>query len=141
MALMDATPVLITGAVWADMAIAAKVEIAIEFGTAVEADPDVFTAMPEHSKVWLAGWQMQVNSGSCWNTAGISISFVAAREAILTKVYDSLTVNAPRIQLFTSLAAARSSCRRRYLRGVSGRRRRQTCRPEPADESLAVPFC
>lgn len=70
--LMQEPPILMTGLEWADMAIAVKVDIMIEVGSPVEAvqDPEILGAMPEETRIWLTGWQQQVNQGTCWNTAG-----------------------------------------------------------------------
>jgi hypothetical protein len=70
--LMDEPPILITGLEWLDMAIAVKVDLMIEIGSPVEAvqAPEVLAAMPEDTRIWLTGWQQQVNQGTCWNTAG-----------------------------------------------------------------------
>jgi hypothetical protein len=71
-ALMLDSPTLFTGAEWAAMAMSVRVDIAIDVGAPVEAaqDADVLAALPEESLTWLTGWQMMVNSGSCWNTSG-----------------------------------------------------------------------
>jgi len=71
-ALMEDPQFLLTGLAWAAADIAFKISIAVEIGapTDVALHPDIFDALPEQSKLWLQGWQMQINTGSCWRTAG-----------------------------------------------------------------------
>ena len=44
--------------------------IAIGFGASLATEEEVLRVLPEHSLLWLSGWQRQVNDGSCWNTSG-----------------------------------------------------------------------
>ena len=71
-ALMEDPQFLLTGLAWAAADMAFKVDIAVVIGAPTDAalHPDIFNVLPEQSKLWLQGWQMQVNTGSCWRTAG-----------------------------------------------------------------------
>ena len=71
-ALMEDPQFLLTGLAWAAADIAFKISFAVEVGypTDIAIHSDIFDALPEQSKLWLQGWQMQVNTGSCWRTAG-----------------------------------------------------------------------
>ena len=71
-ALMEEPGMLITGIAWAEMALAARIDIVIDVGSPIEAVEagDMMAVLSEQTLTWLAGWQMQINSGDCWNTSG-----------------------------------------------------------------------
>ena len=76
--LFEEPEVLITGLEWAGLALAMRIDIMIAVGLDIgqAQDLDVLEVLPEQSKLWLTGWQQQVNSGHCWCTSG-SIGRVA----------------------------------------------------------------
>lgn len=68
-ALLEEPVMLFTGLEWMELNLAAKIDIMVSIGAPPDPD-DILSALPEQSLKWLAGWQMQVNSNNCWNTAG-----------------------------------------------------------------------
>ena len=71
-ALVEQPEFLITGNDWATQSIAGQIEIMAAFGAGdgIVIYEDMFDIIPVQSKNWIAGFQMMINDGSCWNTSG-----------------------------------------------------------------------
>ena len=71
-ALMEEPDMLFTGLMWAAAGMAGQIDILADLGQGADlvGASDVLDLLPEQTKLWLQGWQMQVNTGSCWRSAG-----------------------------------------------------------------------
>lgn len=63
---------LVTGEAWRAASVEAQVEVMAAYGAGdtILLYDDVLDVIPDQSKEWLAGWQHEINRGSCWNTSG-----------------------------------------------------------------------
>ena len=71
-ALMEEPEVLVTGAMWSAAGMAGQIDILAAVGLPADlvGAGDVLDVFTEQTRLWLRGWQMQVNTGSCWGTSG-----------------------------------------------------------------------
>lgn len=71
-ALFDEPVFLMTGIEWSGLALSGRIEamIAIDCVASLATEEEVLRVLPEHSLLWLSGWQRQVNDGSCWTSSG-----------------------------------------------------------------------
>ena len=71
-ALMEEPDVLVTGVMWSAAGMAGQIDILAAVGLSADlvGAGDVLDVLTEQTRLWLHGWQMQVNTGACWGTAG-----------------------------------------------------------------------